>query len=234
MPHRRSFTLESAILAASTLFLTLPSFAQPSYARMAPLADYLISNRNAEIELARSAAPSSISRDAKILVLTSKGYETAATGSNNFVCLVLRSWASATDDPEFWNAKVRAPICLDPAAARTVLPHILKKTEWALAGLSKDQIAAKLKLALRTGQLAPPAPGAMGYMMSNAAYLFDADPHWRPHLMFFLPTTDAARWGANLPGSPIFASQNPNERLTIFYVPVGRWSDDSLAPPPDR
>lgn len=49
------------------------------YPRMAPIEQYLM-DRTAEIELARSAAPDSISRDATILVLGRQGYETAVQG----------------------------------------------------------------------------------------------------------------------------------------------------------
>ena len=31
--------------------------------------------------------------------------------------------------------------------------------------------------------------------------------YWHPHLMFFLPPTDPATWGANLPGSPIIGAK---------------------------
>jgi hypothetical protein len=48
-----------------------------SYPSMAPLEQYLIADRNSEIALARSAAPESISGDAKIMVLGPHGYETA-------------------------------------------------------------------------------------------------------------------------------------------------------------
>ena len=58
---------------------------------IAPIEQYLM-DRNAEIALARSAAPSSISAGAEILVLGRKGYETAVKGKNGFVCVVERSW----------------------------------------------------------------------------------------------------------------------------------------------
>ncbi len=55
------------------------------YPNMAPLEQYLISDRNAEIALARSAAPPSISHDATVMVLGRHGYETAVEGKNGFV-----------------------------------------------------------------------------------------------------------------------------------------------------
>ena len=48
-----------------------------AYSNMAPLEQYFRADRNAEIALARSAAPEAISREAKILVLGRHGYETA-------------------------------------------------------------------------------------------------------------------------------------------------------------
>src|SRR5215469_18410602 len=83
--------------------------------------NYLM-EKNAEIQLARSAAPDSISRDATILVLGRQGYETAVAGKNGFVCMVGRSWMAAFDWPEFWNPKVRAADCMNSQAARSILP----------------------------------------------------------------------------------------------------------------
>ena len=48
-----------------------------------------------------------------------------------------------------------------------------------------------------------PEPGAMSYMMSKDGYLNDEVGHWHPHLMFHIPKTDSASWGANLPASPV-------------------------------
>jgi hypothetical protein len=122
--------------------------AKELYPAMAPLAKYLIADRNAEIQLARSAAPPAISGAAKVLVFGLHGYETAVKGANGFVCIVERSWTGSFDDPEFWNPKIRSPICFNPAAARSVLPWTYKKTEMVLAGSSKAQIAAGIKSAL--------------------------------------------------------------------------------------
>ena len=90
--------------------------AKTQYPGMAPLDQYLMADRNAEIALARSAAPTSISRDATVLVFEKSGYQTAAEGKNGFTCLVERAWMSPFDSPEFWNPKMRGPICYNPAA----------------------------------------------------------------------------------------------------------------------
>ena len=202
--------------------------AKAPYPNMAPLDQYLM-ERNAEIVLARSAAPESISRNAEVMILGRHGYETVIKGRNGFVCMVERSWTAGIDDPDFWNPKLRAAICFNPPAARTYLPLTIKKTESVLAARSKTQMFEDIKAAFDKKELPMLEPGAMCYMMSKQAYLSDRDGHWHPHLMFFVPETDTSTWGANLPGSPILASKDAPDRLTVFLVPVARWSDGTAA-----
>jgi hypothetical protein len=185
--------------------------AKTPYPTIAPLDQYLM-ERNAEIALARSAAPESISRDAEVLILGRHGYESAVKGNNGFVCMVERSWTAGIDDPDFWNPKLRAPICFNPPAARTYLPITIKKTEWILAGRSKAQMFEDIKAAFDKKELPALEPGAMCYMMSKQGYLSDRDGHWHPHLMFFVPETNAPTWGADLPGSRIIQADDPQDR----------------------
>ena len=198
--------------------------AKTAYPSMAPLDQYLM-ERSAEIALARSAAPASISQDAEVMVLGRHGYETVAKGKNGFVCIVERAWASGIDEPDFWNPKQRGPICLNPPAVRSYLPQTILKTQLILAGRSKAQMFEDLKAALDKKKLPPPESGGMSYMMSKEGHLNDRAGHWHPHLMFFLPPTEAATWGADLPGSPIIRADDPQGRMTVFMVPVGHWSD---------
>jgi len=206
--------------------------AKTPYASMAPLDQYLMADRNAEIALARSAAPDAISRDAKILVLGRYAYETAVEGKNGFVCVVERGWMSPSDAPEFWNPKIRGPICFNPPAARSVLPATYKRTEMVLAGRTRAEIIEGNKAAFEKGELPPLEPGAMSYMMSKGAYLTDNDDHNVAHLMFYAPPLDGKAWGADLPKSPVML--NPQfkgaQPIDVFVVPVGRWSDGSVAP----
>ena len=199
--------------------------AKTPYPSMAPLEQYLMEDHNAEIALALSAAPQSISADADVLVLGRHGYETAIKGKNGFVCLVERSWTAPYGDPGFWNPKGRAPICLNAPAARTYLARTIKKTELVLAGRSKAQVFEAIAAAVAKKELPALETGAMGYMLSKQGYLSDKVGHWHPHLMFFVPQTDAAAWGADLSGSPIFSFDGSVEHMTTFLVPVRRWSD---------
>jgi hypothetical protein len=183
-------------------------------------------DRSAEIALVRSAAPASISNDAGVMVLGAHGFEIAAKGTNGFVCIVERAWDKAFSDPEFWNPKMRGPVCMNGAAVSTVLPILIQRTQWALSGLSKDQMEANFE-ASSTAHI-PPAPGAMSYMMSKDQYLSDSDGQWYPHVMFFGPHADPSAWGANLKGSPVLGDPT-SKPFTLFFIPVRKWSDGTLA-----
>ena len=203
-----------------------------SYPNMAPIDQYLMTDRNAEIAMARSAAPPSISADAEVFVLGRHGYETAIEGKNGFVCLVERSWMSPFDFAQFWNPKMRGPICFNPPAVHSILPLTFKRTELVLAGLSKGQIIEGIKKFDAKG-LPPLDPGAMSFMMSPRGYLNDQAGHWVPHLMFYIPLTDSRSWGADLAGSPVMLNPQFNgapEPITEFMVPVAKWSDGTPAP----
>jgi len=238
--QRKIFWTIAVSSFALIVALCLPwqSQAQDAKARfpsMAPLDQYLIADRDDEIALARSAAPDSISRDAEVMVLGRHGYETAVKGKNGFVCIVWRSWAAGIDDPEFWNPKLRAPVCFNPPAMRFNVPLTLKKTELVLAGRSKTEIFDATKAAIDKKELPPLEPGAMCYMLSKQGYLSDRDGHWRPHLMFFVPLTEPASWGRGLPGSPVVvAFTDTPERHTVFLIAVAKWSDGTPAPTEDH
>jgi hypothetical protein len=198
--------------------------AKTPYPAMAPVEQYRM-DRDAEIALARSAAPASISKDASVMIMGQKNYETAAEGSNGFVCLVARSWTAPFENPEFWNPKNRSPECFNAPAALSVLPYVLKASEMALAGFSKTQMFDAIKAAVDKKELGAPAWGSLIYMMSKEGYLTDQPPHNLNHLMYDLPRMDGAAWGANLPGVPIFFQQLNPAPITEFYVAMGNWSD---------
>jgi hypothetical protein len=200
------------------------------YPKMAPIGAYLITDRNAEISLARSAAPASISRDAEVFILGRTGYETAGKGKNGFVCIVERSWAMEIDEPEFWNPKMRAPICFNAQAARFNVAMMQKRTELILGGRTPAQMSEEINSSLDKNELPPLEPGAMCYMMAKQGYLNDRAGHWHPHLMFFAPLTEPAAWGADLPGSPLLGVKDTLDRMTIFMIPVPKWSDGTIAP----
>ncbi len=182
--------------------------AKTPYLNMAPIDQYLMKDQRAEIALARSAAPESISRDAEVLVLGRHGFETAVKGKNGFVCIVGRSWTSAAD-ADFWDPKVRVPMCVNAAAARSYLVRITKIAELALAGHTLAQVNEAIAAAIAKKELPAMESGAMCYMMGKQGFGGDSAPHWPSHLMFFYSDIDLAIWGANLPGSPVVGMSDP-------------------------
>jgi hypothetical protein len=230
-PQKTTTLLAFALLATAILPAAAHAQTPPNpYPAPAPVEQYLIADKDAEIALARTAAPPSVSAQAEILVLGRDGYTTAVKGSNDFTCLVERGFAANTDDSVFWNPKNRSPICVNAAGARTHLPGIQLKAKLALAGKSKAEISQALQSARDAKQIPSPEPGAMSYMMSKQQYLNDDAVHWHPHLMFFVPGDAASTWGANLPGSQVLSANDPEEAMTIFFVVVSKWSDGSPGP----
>jgi hypothetical protein len=197
----------------------------------APLEQYMMP-ADAEVALARSAAPPALSANATILVLTAHGYDVAAKGTNGFTCMVERGWTSPFDQVDFGNPKIRAPVCYNAQAVRTVLPYCIKRTRLVLAGMTTAQMHAKVEKDVADKVLVPPEAGAMSYMMSKDQYLGDGGTHWHPHLMFHVARTDAAAWGANYDGSPIIIDTSHHdvpEPQTIFMMTVDHWSDGTGA-----
>jgi hypothetical protein len=234
----KSFAL---LVVLGTAYQAVAQDATTSYPNMAPIEQYLM-DRTAEVALARSAAPESISRDAEVLILGRHGFETAVKGKNGFVCMVERGWMGMFDWPEFWNPKVRAADCLNPQAARSLLPIAELRTRMVMAGHSKAEIVSAVKAAFENQQLPKLERGAMDYMMSKSAYLTDEGDHNAPHLMFFTALKDGKDWGAGSSGSPVvsapywfLSSKEPSEAkglppILVFLVMVANWSDGTTAP----
>jgi len=202
--------------------------------QLADVAPYLIADRAAEVALARTAAPRAISDSATELVLTRKGYVQASAGSNGFTCLVIRSFSSSANDPEFWNTRVRAPHCFNAPAARTLLPVMLANVEWLLGGMTPVDVEARTKKAYASGRFSLPARGAMAYMLSPQQYITDRNPHWVPHLMlYFDRSLPASTWGAGDGSAPTpvidATAADPTSPVLTLLVPVRRWSDGTLA-----
>ena len=229
-----------ATMYQAIVYQAMAQDATAPYPNMAPIEKYLM-DRDAEIALARTAAPDAISHDASVIVLTRHGYETAVQGKNGWVCWVGRGWLAMFDHPEFWNPKVRAADCLNPPAARSVLPYAYKRTELLLAGHSKLEVIAAIKAAIDKKELPALEPGAVSYMMSKSSYLTDSGNHNMPHLMFFESVMNDAAWGGNPQTSPVLsvnywylaAEAYPQLKLfpplSVFLIGVEKWSDGTPA-----
>ncbi|HEV2110854.1 MAG TPA: hypothetical protein VGT99_05820 [Gammaproteobacteria bacterium] len=221
-------------LSLAVIGLARADTAPPLYPAMAPIEQYLSASPAVEIAMAKSAGPKSVTDNATVMVLTKTGYETAVKGSNGFVCFIQRSWAKDFGDPEFWDPHDYTPQCWNAAAVSSVLPEYLKRTQWVLAGVSKEEMAARTKAAWASHEFVPPAPESVAFMMSKDQYINDPQPgapsNWYPHIMFFVPATEDSKWGANLRGSPVFSTTSAVDPITTFFIVAPKWSDGSLGP----
>jgi hypothetical protein len=137
-------------------------------AKYSALGDYMM-EPDAEIALARSAAPDNVSGHATVKVLTATGYKVSVEGNNGFVCVVLPGWSAPTFTPTknrelVYDSKLRAPICFDPVASRTVLPFQELRTKLGIEGKDPDTIASSVATAYSTGQLPKMEGVSFAYM----------------------------------------------------------------------
>jgi hypothetical protein len=222
----KSFAL---VVVLGTAYQAMAQDATRPYRNMAPIEQYLM-DRPTEIALARSAAPTSISDGAEVMVLGREGYKTAVKGTNGFLCIVERSWAQNEDNAEFWNPKMRAPHCFNAQAARSFAPIFLMKTRLVLAGKSKAEIVQAIATALNNRQLPALEPGGMAYMMSKQQYLNDRGKSWHPHVMFYFAGDMTKNWAADVPNSPVMVNVDPEEHVTVLFILADKWSDGTAAP----
>src|SRR5438128_3499315 len=173
--------------------------------KYSPLREYMMTPE-AEIAMARSAAPENVSAHATVKVLTAAGYKVAAQGDNGFVCIVMRGWGAPTFTPAqlrdlVYYAKLRAPICFNPVASRTVLPLQELRAKLGMEGKTPDQIAEAVQAAYAKGELPKMEMVAFAYMFSADQDLGPGVGHWHPHMMVYTPYYENSMLGGNQPGA---------------------------------
>ncbi len=195
-----------------------------------PIDKYLMP-RDAEIALAKSAAPASLADHATIKVLTRSGYVVAREGDNGAVCMVMRGFSAPTYTPAqfrdlVYDPTVHAPICFTAPAARTAMPYYELRTRLAMEGKTPDQIAESLQSAYVRGELPRRDGVTFAYMWSAHQHLGPGIGAWHPHMMVFAPYTENSMVGGNEFGSPLpQVSDDAGTPFTVVVVPV----DDKLA-----
>jgi hypothetical protein len=209
------------------VILIVTAIAGPAAAQYPALSEYQMT-RDAEIALAKSAAPANVSSRATIKVLTPSGYQVAREGDNGFVCMVLRGWSAPTYTPAqfrnlVYDATVRAPICFDPVASRTVLPFYEQRSKLGMQGKTPDQIAEAIQAAYAKGELPKRDTASFAYMWSADQNLGAGAGHWHPHMMIFAPYYDNSMMGGNEFGSPLpQVSSDGGTPFTVVVIPVDR------------
>jgi hypothetical protein len=200
-----------------------------------PLSEYMMP-RDAEMSLAKSAAPASISNRATIKVLATSGFQVAHQGDNGFVCMVMRGWSAPTYSPALlrelvYDIKALAPICFDPGAARMVMPYYELRSKLGMEGKPPDQIAAGVSTAYAKGDLPKREGVSFAYMWSVEQDLGGGAGHWHPHMMVFSPYYKNSMLGGHEFGSPLpFVSDDAGTPFAVVLIPV----DEKLFVKPER
>ena len=223
--------MKNARLALVVLTLgVMPQIVFTQEMKYPPLSAYMIA-KDAEIALARSAAPANISDHASIEVLTETGFEVAQTGDNGFTCLVMRGFTGAPTftPPQFrfmvYDPHTVAPICLNPQAVKTVLPYYEFRTKLAIKGKTPEQMAEAVQKAYMHGEIPKRDQVSFGYMWSADQVLGPAG-HWYPHIMIYAPNYENSMLGGNQMGSHLPAvSDDAGTPFTVIVIPV----DEKLA-----
>jgi hypothetical protein len=189
-----------------------------------PLSAYMMTPE-AEVALARSAAPENVSAHATVKILTASGYKIAAHGDNGFVCIVMRGWGSPTFTPAplrelVYYAKLRAPICFNSVAARTVLPLQELRAKLGMEGKTPDQIAEGVQAAYTRGELPRMEMVAFAYMFSADQDLGPGVGAWHPHMMVYTPYYENSMLGGNQPGELPIVGDDAGTPFAVTVIPV--------------
>jgi len=217
--------IQCLVLATLSFPGLLPAQSPPASRHYPPLREYLMP-REAEVALARSAAPANITDKATIKVLTESGYQVAKQGDNGFVCVVMRGWSAPTFTPApfrdlVYEARVRAPICFNPVAARTVLPLQELRSKLGMQGKGPEQIAEGVQAAYVKGELPEMEGVAFAYMWSADQYLAPQIGAWHPHVMVYTPYYVNAMLGSNEFASELpFVSDDAGTPFAVTVIPV--------------
>src|SRR5918996_6199776 len=197
------------VASAAAIFLSAAAIltSAQGQTQYPPLSEYMMP-QDAEIALARSAAPANVSDHATIKVLNESGFEVATGGDNGFVCMVMRAWSAPTYTPAAFRdivyyAPLRAPICFNPVAAETMMLYYELRTELGLQGKNPDEIADGIEAAYAKGELPRIDTVSFAYMWSADQDLGPGIGYWHPHLMVFTPYYKNSMLGANEVGGTL-------------------------------
>ena len=199
-------------------------------AKYPPISEYMMTPE-AEVALARSAAPENVSAHATVKILTASGFKVAAQGDNGFVCIVMRGWGAPTFTPApfrdlVYYSKLRAPICFNPVASRTVLPLQELRTKLGIEGKTPDQIAEGVQAAYAKGELPKMETVAFAYMFSADQDLGPGVGPWHPHMMLYIPYYENSMLGGNEVGGALpFVGDDAGTPFAVTVIPVA----DALA-----
>jgi len=189
----------SSVLSIALLVLPLGTAGaqQPALDRTARLPARVAIERDAEMKMARAAAPAAVSDQATIYVAGAKGYVVGRKGTNGWGCFVQRN---ARGDGLF-------PRCDDAERVAALYPVYFLLEEYRALGKSAADYDAAVTEGYRSGKYHAPAKGALSYMLADGAI--------PPHVMVAVPGCQATDLGlAN-------EQQMQDSTLTTIFRGIG-------------
>lgn len=180
-----------------------------------------------EIALARSAAPPSVARAARVWVFSSGRYVVADSGTSPVQCYVGRGWPGALE-----------PHCFDEEGARTIMPIEMRQSEMLHLGIAPDSVQRAIATSIVSGRFRLPQRPAMSWMQSAAQVLYGDDGSrvgaWKPHIMIYYPylTTQGIGTGANrdVAAGIVVSAGSPMSSIMIVVPEAVRPSADTAHP----
>ncbi len=176
---------------------------------------------NHEIQLALSAAPEEVAREASVYLLAEDGYRKVREGSNGFGCMV-RRWGYAL---------ALQPICFDAEASATVLPVYQFRVEGEMAGRDRWEIEREIEEGFATGRFRAPSRPCIAYAFSREQRVFDPASGrlapWYPHVMLYFPNLTNREVGASpghlgdVPLPFVMSEGKPDSYIVIPIAPPG-------------
>lgn len=198
-------------------------FLSPVACSLSPLQAQQTLTDEAQVRLARSAAPVEVSARATILVLRDGKYVEGVKGTNGVTCYVSRSQPEAIE-----------PECFDAEAVQTVMPIDMLQTELRLAGKSSAEVDRVVAEKIQSGEFRLPRRPAMVYMMSAAQVLYTPDGRragaWKPHLMLYYPFVRATDLGLEKAG-PLISFLGEGGATSAIVIPAGDFVQPAPATP---
>jgi hypothetical protein len=169
--------------------------------------------RDAEIALARSAAPAAISGSARVWVWNGSRYMVADSGRTTVNCYLARHWVPSVE-----------PHCLDEEASATILPILMRKIELYAAGKTDAEVEREIADGIKANRFRLPSRPALTYMMSSAQNLVGGDGTpvgaWQPHLMIYYPEWTGKQAGLEGFVADVGFIENPGTPLAALVVPL--------------
>lgn len=169
-----------------------------------------------EEALALSALPERLRDGAAAYTLTDAGFKLTRKGDGSFTCIVARNHETSI-----------IPQCADAAGTDNIIPAIIQRSEWTLAGMQLDEQQSRFDKLVQEGTIRAPERTGINYMMSEFNFIWNAQReeimHVGPHVMYYAPNVSNEQIGGSIEeamgsnrGTPYILDEGIHGYITSF------------------